>query len=244
MPKLTQILAYEKTTKERANRMGGDALKALQKPKLVSGMDRKFRPKEEGTEEFPPEKEIVQFRADEILLGVSRLLEDLYDTVATKERGNTIAKADVVVDGDVVVHNAPATLLLFLERQLSELRAHVEKIVELDPSEEWTYDADAELYKTGITSTHKTAKRAKPIVLYPATEEHPAQTQLINEDILIGWWDTVKMSGALPRKRKVAIIDKIDALSKAVKGAREEANATDVENEMIGGKIFDFVLRS
>jgi hypothetical protein len=39
-------------------------------------------------------------------------------------------------------------------------------------------------------------------VLYDATEHHPAQTQLISEDVIVGWWETVKHSGAIPRPRQ------------------------------------------
>ena len=98
------------------------------------------------------------------------------------------------------------------------------------------------MYKTQATLTSKTKKVQKPIVLYDATKEHPAQTQLITEDVVIGHWSTVKHSGALPMPKKKKILENIEKLNKAVKFAREEANSIDTKQLYIANKIFKFVL--
>jgi hypothetical protein len=90
---------------------------------------------------------------------------------------------------------------------------------------------------------NRTKKVQKPIVLYDATKEHPAQTQLITEDVVVGYWDTVKHSGALPAPRKKELMSRIEKLSQALKFAREKANAADAETVSVGKPIFDYLLQ-
>ena len=89
--------------------------------------------------------------------------------------------------------------------------------------------------------TQKTKKEQRPIVLYHATEHHPAQTQLITEDVVIGHWTTTKWSGAIPRPRKRALLERIVKLEEAVKFARERANSIDATEAHAGRRILDFI---
>lgn len=45
-------------------------------------------------------------------------------------------------------------------------------------------------------------KTQRPIVLYDATDNHPAQAQLITEDVLAGLQEKVDISGAIPSTEK------------------------------------------
>ncbi|MFT5681167.1 MAG: hypothetical protein ACI8RZ_002073 [Myxococcota bacterium] len=91
-------------------------------------------------------------------------------------------------------------------------------------------------------TTHKTRKVQRPIVLYDATEHHPAQTQLITEDIIVGWWETVRHSGAIPSPRKQLLIERADRVLKAVRFAREEANDAEAAEKKVGEALFDYLL--
>ncbi len=79
------------------------------------------------------------------------------------------------------------------------------------------------------------------MVLYDATEHHPAQTQLISEDVTIGHWETTYRSGALPVPRKEEILDRIDELRDAVKRARSRANDTEVRRREIGEVLLGYL---
>ena len=125
---------------------------------------------------------------------------------------------------------------------MANLQSFVAQIPVLGSEDDWFFDENSNLYKTQPTQTSKTKKVQKPIVLYDATKEHPAQTQLITEDIVVGHWSTVKQSGALPMPRKKQILEKIEKLSNAVKFAREEANSTEAKQLYIANKIFQFIL--
>jgi hypothetical protein len=168
-------------------------------------------------------------------------MTELFDVTATKDWANCSAKADIVVDGRVLVEGAPAPFLLFLEKQLADLSTFVGKMVELDPASDWNVDPTSGLFKTEPSATQRTKKVQRPIVLYDATEHHPAQTQLITEDVVVGQWVTVKFSGALPAPRKKALLARIEKLAHAVKFAREQANASDVVERKVGNTVLDYL---
>ena len=81
----------------------------------------------------------------------------------------------------------------------------------------------------------------RPVVLYDATEHHPAQTQLISEDVTIGHWETTYRSGALPVPRKEALLEKIDAVRNAVKRARSRANDQEVARREVGAALLSYI---
>ena len=242
MAKLNQVLAVEKATKGRVASELTEMHHALQKPGLLTGFSKTYQKKVEDGDDHPPERQKVQVVASDMLRRAGRLLIELIDVTASKDWANTNAKADVVIDGRVIVEGAPATFLLFLEKQLTDLNTFVAKIPALDASEDWIHDESANLYKTEAVQTTRTKKVQKPIVLYPATEEHPAQTQLITEDVSVGTWVTVKHSGALPGPQKDALLERIRRLAAAVKFARETANAVDAPRKDVAQRLLDYLL--
>lgn len=240
--KLNQVIAVEKSVKQRNNDLVSELYKAVQKPALFNGFNKKYKPMDEGGEQFAPENLKVQMNVEQALKDASRSLAELFDVTATKDFGNTKAKANVVVDGEVLLADAPATYLLFLEKQLTDLHTLVANLPVLDSAEDWTLDVNSGLYKTEPTQTAKTKKVQKPLVMYPATDKHPAQTQLITDDQTVGYWETVKMSGAIPVPEKNALLERLEKLQKAVKYAREEANVTQAEEVKVGDKLLSWLL--
>ena len=241
MPKLNQIVAIEKGVKSRVYGRVNTLHKNSQRGDAYAGFSKNFRRRDEDGVDFPPERKVVQLVAEDVLEQVATLQTELFDVTLTKDSANCSARADVVVDGRVLVADAPVSFLLFLEKQLSDMRTFVSKLPTLDPQEEWTSDPNSALYRTSPASTHRTIKVQRPIVLYDATEHHPAQTQLISEDVIVGWWDTVKHSGALPAPRKKAILGRVDRLVKAVKFAREQANSSEVTEQEVGEVFFSYL---
>lgn len=242
MAKLNQIVAIEKGVKGRVYGEITEMHKASQKPELFNGFAKNYRRQDEAAEDYPPERKNVQLKAGDVLKKVATLSTELIDVTATKDFANCVAKADIVVNGSgPLVRDVPATHLLFLEKQLTDLRTFIEKLPVLDEADEWQEDGASGLFKTSAIATHRTKKTQRPIVLYEATKEHPAQTQLITEDVLVGYWDTVKHSGALPVPRKAVLLERVETLLKAVKFAREQANSTDAPEAKIGEQIFGYL---
>jgi hypothetical protein len=168
-------------------------------------------------------------------------LTRLFDVTATKDWANTQAKADVVVDGQVLLSQVPATYLLFLEKQLVDLHTFVRKLPVLDAAETWTFDGSSDAWATEPLQTTRTKKIPRNHVKAEATEHHPAQVEVYYEDVVVGYWRTVKFSGALPASRVNELIGRVEKLQQAVKFAREEANNVEVEDQKMGEKIFKYI---
>ena len=189
-------------------------------------------------------KKRVQFVAKDVLRTLERLQTELFDVTARKDWSNCAAFADIVVDGIVIIPQAPVSFLLFLEKQMNDIHTFIEKLPTLDEGEDWIFDEALGLYKTETTKTHRTKKISRPIVLFPATPEHPAQTQLIQEDVIDGFWNLVKQSGAIPKPEKQSLLAKSEKLIRAIKEAREAANGTDEAANVpsIGAAVFGYIL--
>jgi hypothetical protein len=240
--KLNQIIAIEKSVKAKAARVIGDAGRELGKAPLLSGISRTYQPKDEDGEQLPPESTKVQRRVEEQLREVSAAMTRLFDVTATKDRTNAIAAADIVIDGEVLVADVPVTYLLFLEKQIGELQAFVKALPVLDAAESWTFNDAADCWATDPVKTQRAKKVPRNHVKAEATEEHPAQVDVYYEDIPVGYWTTVKFSGAAPAKRVAQLAERLEKLLIAVKYAREEANGTEVVDEKIGDKVFGYLL--
>lgn len=241
MPKLNQVIAVEKSVKSKAHADLTEAHQQLQKPALLAGISRTYRPKDDDGERLPPESTRVQVRSPDVIRKTAEVLTQLFDVVATKDWANCEARADVVVDGDVLLEKAPVTYLLFLEKQLVDLHTFVKKLPVLDPSESWVEDASQNCYATEAVETMRTKKVPRNHVKAEATEKHPAQVEVYYEDIAVGYWRTVKFSGAMPARRVAALLDRVEKLQRAVKFAREEANAIEVKNQKVGDALFAFL---
>jgi hypothetical protein len=243
MAKLNQIIAIEKGIKSRVYADVGALDKVAQKPDLFNGFAKQYQPKEEDGESLPEERRRVQYAAEALVRDVARMSTEWFDVTARKDWTNCRAVADVTVAGRTILQGVPVTYLLFLEKQLTDLRTLVGRLPVLDEGETWAKDENSGLYRTEVITTHRTRKVQRPIVLYDATPEHPAQTQLITEDVLAGHWRQVKHSGAMPKPRKDALSARVEALFQAVKQAREAANSMDeVETPAVGAAVFGYLL--
>ncbi|MEL7433156.1 MAG: hypothetical protein AAFN11_04345 [Chloroflexota bacterium] len=241
MPKLNQIIAIEKSIKSQSLRELTDAHKTLQKENLLGGIARTYRPRDDEGEQYPPESTRVQVRADDVIDQTTSVLIKLFDVTATKDWANGDAKADVVVDGETLLSDVPVTYLLFLEKQLTDLHTFINKLPTLDPSELWSYDEATDAWATEPVQTTKTKRIPRNHVKAEATKEHPAQVEVYYEDIVVGNWQTIKYSGALPASRVAVLKERVRALQEAVKFAREEANSAEVDEQTVGETIFNYI---
>jgi hypothetical protein len=241
MPRLNQIIAITAGKKGQAHKTITEAYQTLQKAALLEGVSRTYRPRDEEGEQLPPEKKMVQVKVYQTIGGVTDALTELFDVVATQDFANCQAKADVVVDGVALAKGVPVTHLLFLEKQLVDIHTFVEKLPTLDPGESWEYNEDADCYASEPHQTTKTKKVMKNHVKAEATKEHPAQVETYTEDVVVGYWTTVKFSGAVPAREKNEMLQRVRKLQEAVKAAREEANGLTVEVKKTGAPILQYV---
>ncbi|HEY0698698.1 MAG TPA: hypothetical protein VGD43_12925 [Micromonospora sp.] len=241
MARLNQIIAVEKGVKSRSFADLSEAQRLVQKAPLLSGISRTYQPKDEDGEQLPAESTRVQVQAEDVLRQVSDTLVRLFDVTATKDWANCVARASVVVDGRTIVEDAPVSYLLFLEKQLVELQNLVKRLPVLDAAESWSRDPSTDSWRTEAVRTIRTRKIPRNHVKAEATDKHPAQVEVYYEDVPVGYWTTVKFSGALPVRRVNEILDRILKLSNAVKFAREEANSTEVQDRRVGEGVLAYL---
>ena len=240
--KLNQIIALEKGIKNQTHSMMSEFYKLVQKPALFAGFAKTYQRRDEESEELPAEQKKVEQTVPAVLQHVQATLEDLLAITARKEWSNTQASADIIVNGTVLATAVPVTFLLFLEKQLTDLRTFAGSVPTLDITEDWLVDPNTGMYKTAPVQTHRTKKVQRALVLYPATPEHPAQTQLITEDVVAGYWATIKYSGAMPLPQQQDLVARIETLLRAVKAAREAANnGEEVSVPAISGILLGYL---
>jgi hypothetical protein len=241
MGKLNQVLAVVAPKKKQAEAALTEAYHKIQKAELFNGISRVYTPKDEDGDRFPAESKNVQATCKSLIDGVRGALVEMLDVVATQDHANCTAKGDVTVDGQVILSQVPATNLLFLGHQLVDLHTFVNKLPTLDPADEWEYNENADSYASAPAETVKTKKVPRNHVKAEATDKHPAQVEVYTEDVVTGYWKTIKFSGAIPAKEKNAMLARVRKLQEAVLRAREEANNVDVTPIKVGDSILDYV---
>jgi hypothetical protein len=241
MAKLNQILAIQAGKKSQAKETLTQAYHLIKKPDQLAGIVRTYQPRDEGGEPQPDERKLVQVKVNDLINQVTADLTAMFDVVATQDWANCQARADVTVDGRKVLQQVPVTHLLFLEKQLVDLRTFIEALPVLDAAEDWEYKPEVDAYVSAPARTNRTRKVPKNHIKYEATREHPAQVEMYMEDVWVGTWTTTKFSGAIPQAARNAMLERVRKLLDAVRTAREEANGLDVKPVQVGAAVLGFV---
>lgn len=241
--KLAQVLAIEKGEKNKANRAITDLHRKSEVEKLYSGRTRTYSPANEDGERLPDERQLVQNNATDILKEASDLWTNIWDITATKDWTNAgAARADIKLGDTVLVPQVPVSWLLYLEKELNDVETFIRKIPILDSSEEWTWSAANNCFASPQTWQNRTKKIPRNHVKAEATDKHPAQVEVYQEDVVIGRFNNINYSGALPAAKKEALLERIRVLRSAVLFAREEANGVTAEKKNIGDTLLQYIL--
>lgn len=243
MVKLNQIVAVVNGKKTEALNALTAIHRKCAKKELFDGLHRSYRPLDEDGETFPDENKPVQYTVDTALSEAQEIMSGFFDVVATQEYANGEAKADVVVDGNVVLPQVPVTYLLFLEKQITDFKTFVSNLPTLEVGETWARDVNGELYVGQPYETNKNKKVLQHKILCEATKEHPSQIEKWFDDVLIAKWRSTKYSGAIPTVEKRKLLERVKALIDAVKFARETANDTVIEQVTVGDKLFAYLYK-
>lgn len=238
--KLNQVIALEKGIKADANSAINNTYHLLKKSPLFAGQERTYQKSNDDGEEYPPEPVKLQRRARAALRELLPRLIRWYDLTVTKDAGNQSATADVVVDDETILANVPVTTLLFLEKQLVHIETLVTNLPVLDSSENWNVNKDGDFVSDPVR-TNKTKKLPRSFVRAPATEKFAAQVDVFQEDVVVGVWTTMKISGGIPETERQALLAKVLKLKTAVKIAREQANMAEVQDRRIGEALFNYL---
>jgi len=244
MGKQHELLAVEASLKGAAAKIVKETVHCFTKRQgMFEGQTRRYTPVDDEGEKLDDEDKELVSTVPQRLEYTWDALGAAIDAVFQKELTNTIAKADVKVDGEDFLAGMPATALLTLEKEIGEIRSIVEKIPTLEAGKGWTEEETRDnVWKSKPVRTRKTEKQQRFETVADATKEHKAQVVQVTEDALIGHWETIELSGCISSDEKHKMLTRIDTLLREVKQARARANSVDVVNKKISKKIFEYIM--
>lgn len=239
--KLNQVIAVNAGKRKRVTDVQTEAYQLMQKDPLFRGFIRTYDPRDEDGFQYPGETQKVSEDARELMKRFHEAMVDMLNLAATQDRANQQAVGDIVVDGDTLVPKVPVTNLMYLERQLVDLRTFINSVPTLPIDRRWTWNTNEGVYETDKKQAAKTKKTTNFVEASPATKEHPAQIREVTNDIPEGIWTVVEMSSGLPRTVIMTLTERVNKLIDAVKKAREQANDMTVKEENYAGKLLNYV---
>jgi len=244
---LHEILAVEQDLMTKANGRMAETMSVFANGSKFEGRASEFTPFNEG------EKHLAESDRHEVTTTVparlaftAQSIGKHLDIVFQKDIGNQEARADIVVDGQTIAVDVPATTLLTLENRLRRVHEVFARMPTLDNKIAWekAEEIGEDIWRTKFPAEKfRTRKVTKPVVLYEATEHHPAQVKEVTEDVPWGKFSQTDFSGCVTSARANEILTKLDKLIRAVKRARSKANKAVIDTKAsIGKALFDYVL--
>lgn len=251
MPRMHELLAIDTQVKGQAQAATADLKNTFEKKRHSHFVHKitTFKSNKEGVE---PKVE----QAQELQTTVRRELKWLGDKLAAAldighqvDVGNTLAKADVVLDdGTTLLKDVPGISLLQIGHRLKELQDFVATIPTQDPAqgfkrdEKMSAEGDA-VAKALDVEKPRTEKIHDWIIAAPATKEHPAQVKDITRDVVIGTVLVQEWTGLITTGEKGDMLDRVEEVARAVKAARSRANELElnVKTNRVGKQILDYV---
>jgi len=252
MAQLHELLAAEKTVTNSRDAMAKDTLNKFEKGEnFFTGFTKTLKllgddPNNADLQKAARQDKTLPTTVVTTLDYFLRYWAKAEDVLAAKNKTNTTAVADIEFGGTVIASAVPVDELMGLEVRLGELRKLATQIPTLDASKDWKIDINAAQIGTWKAVhpaiTTRTEKQTTPVVLYDATEKHPAQVKEVVSDKIIGTFTQENVSGATTAIQKAQVIATLDGLITSVKQARTRANSVSIINQDIGLILVDLIM--
>lgn len=248
-PQLHELLAVESGLAETSTRLIKEVTKTLEsKTSLFAGMHKShqiFNESEQYLTQAPEIKEVESTVAEQLNY-LGNELARYWDVSLQKEEANQRAKADIVINGTVIAKDVPSIVLLSMEKKLTALLATYNVIPTLDTAKAWELDstyARTGVFRTkNVTERQQTQTTKKWQEISPATVQHKAQVAEVDSTVVIGKYVVTEFSGATTSLDKAEKLQRLTALIRAVKVARQRANNTEVNTELkFGMALLNFI---
>jgi len=247
--KLHELVAIRDSQKDQVAKIRADLANTFTKRFLhfTKKISKFVSNKEDGAETVEHQSELQTTVATE-LKWITRLWAPYLDTELRIALANQQASASVILEGadgtdKPIFASLPVVTLMELEKRLNEIFELASAIPTLDPVKGFT-PAPTEgqgVFAARVITKTRTEKIQEALVLYPATDKHPAQTQLISKDVPIGTVTEHEWSGMITVTHKGQILERIENLRVAVKKARSRACEITAPDAEIGKTLFDYV---
>lgn len=247
MAKMHELIAVNNDVKGQANKVFGDLIGLFNGKK--HHFTRKivtFKPLGENQVQVTESQSSIQATLDKEIPWAGNYMAKAIDSGYQIDKGNTLAKADLVLEGGPTIPNLPATALMQLEKHVQHIKTLAEAIPTLDPSQNFVLDpaAGKGIYRAADVNKKRTKKVMKNVVLAVATKEHKEQVIREAEDEVTGDIQEQEWSSLTTPSIKADIIGRCDTLLQAIKKALSRANSQEVDGaDKIGKTILDYVFK-
>ncbi len=247
MAKLHELLAVQENLTGQATKKRTELMATFEKKRHLFEETRKtFTPFGEQSIATVEEQKDLQSTIAKEIEWISQALAKAADVGYQVDLANAEAKADVVTEDDMVLlKDVPGTALLRLAHRITEWKDMIAVIPTLDPAKGFRPDPDRgnDVYKARDVNKQRTLKTKKLYIKYEATPQHPAQTELLDENVPVGTILEQEWSGLITPSKKAALLDRVEILSRAVAKALAKANehAIDPKDKKIGADLLAFV---
>jgi len=248
MPKLHELVAADRSIKGQAEKLRLELQSTFDKRRnLFAQKIITMTPLGEGLEvETREHTDIQSTVADEITWLLNTILIKNIDSGYAIDHFNKLAVADITMeDGTVLAKDVPATALLQLEHRLKEVSELIKTIPTLDPAMGFVPDPSMgpNIYKAREIVKPSTKKEQHPLVMAEATKEHPAQVQLVTEDVKVGTIREQQWSSLITPAIKADLLERAENLFRVVTQARSRANEqpADVKTYKIGEALLKHI---
>lgn len=246
MGKLHELIAVESTAAGNYARSIDETLKSLDRGDLFvkTTVSKEYFDAADAEKLNIVETKEITTTVKERLRWFAGPVIKYYDILVQKDATNQKAVADLEVNGVLIAKDVPATTLLALETKLQDIRKVISVAPTLQAGVLWDKDVSQGLWKAREAIVSFSSKKtAKPVVLYEATKEHPAQVKEVFEDVPVAKISKNTYSGMLTSEEKAKLLSRVDALLEASKIARQRANSTEVVKSEIGKNIVDYLFK-
>ena len=250
MAKIHELIAVEKDVKGTVNKVSSETRKTFtSRQDHFEEHSKEYQAlKDDDHELLDNEFKAMVTTVPEKLAYFEHHMQRMFDIIIQKELSNASATADIILTKDdgtkvVLFVNAPVAAIVQMGNLMESIRTQVYDVIPtLDPKKQWTPEGNRDdVYVTPDIRRTRTKKVQVPIELSPATDRHPAQVQLVTEDVTTGHWVQKYWSGAISSADKSRILKRTDEIIAALKKAKTRANDADVVESHIGARLMQYI---
>ncbi len=240
MAKFYELLAVAPNLKSQAEKLKNELIATFTKKQHLFGEKIVVStPIEEGGIPKTESQSKIESEVNKELRWLGNHLASAVDVEFQIGKANQVAKADVVLDdGEILLSNVPATVLLELEKRLVTFLEVVAALPTLDPAKGFEPDPARGVgyYKALPVEKIRTKKSKEVLELAPASEKHPRQVQVLDVDVPAANVKEQEWSSMITVSRKAEIFAKAEMIQRAIKKARSRANDIEVNTDLKIGK--------
>ena len=251
-----QLLAVEQDINSKTNGIIKETLILLNRGAAFDEHHKSYTPFEEGDKDIPEKDEkLMVTTVDERIAYTSKSIVNQINILASKEKTNQIAKANIVIKDDegkvveTIAEDVPVSALLQLEKKMQEYRKIYEAMPTFNTEKHWIKGTNTLGVECYIIKDNEKKIRTRTETTTTMVDQNPIKGSdkypLIPEKVQItkpvGEYETVVKTGKISPKQKADTINRLDKVIKAIKFARTEANSVEVVEMNFGKTLVDYI---